>query len=102
MMMRKIEELFDNINEEYEDAGKYADLAVAYKASCPEVASVYAQLSQQELAHAEVLHAQLKRIVGAMEPQHEGVIWYHEHEAARWHDHAAKIRMKHEVYARHA
>lgn len=63
-MMKLIEALEDQINEEMHDSGKYIKCALKHKEDHKELADLYYWLSQEEMAHAEKLH---KMVVGLIE-----------------------------------
>jgi hypothetical protein len=54
--MHEIKHLAEGIREELDDAEKYAREAVKHAGEDPEDASTYADLSRQELGHANRLH----------------------------------------------
>lgn len=82
--MTEIKELALNINEEIDDAGKYAELALKYKDFDKPLADTYLTLANQELSHADLLHAQAVRIIKAYSgdvPKEMKAIWDYEHES---------------------
>ena len=54
--MHEIKHLAEEIREELDDAEKYAREAAKHTEDSPEDASTYADLSRQELGHANKLH----------------------------------------------
>ena len=62
--MKIIELLSEHIEDELEDACTYAHLALEYKDTDPELATVFYKLSGEEMNHMEMLH---KRVVAAIE-----------------------------------
>lgn len=62
--MKIIEILSQHIEDELEDACTYAKLALEYKESEPELASLFYKLSQEEMTHMDALH---KRVVASIE-----------------------------------
>ncbi len=54
--MRTIRTLTEQIDDELQDAGKYARLALEYKTTDPEMASLFYRLSCEELTHMTMLH----------------------------------------------
>lgn len=44
-------ELIENMDDELEDAEKYAELSIKYKESSPEMCRLYKSLSEEELGH---------------------------------------------------
>lgn len=61
--MKEMKDLFEEIAEEIEGAEKYTKEALRLKDSDPERASMYMEMSKQELGHVEKLHHMAKRIV---------------------------------------
>ena len=97
--MKKLEWIIDQIDEELEDSEKYIDKALKCKEHEPDWANAYYQISQQEMAHAEVLHGQAVQAIREYKgdvPMGMEWIWNREHE--EYIDHAARIKMKWELY----
>ena len=61
--MKIISELCDHIDEEINDAGKYAKLALEYKDEHPDLAKLYNNLSLQEMEHMNMLHNMVVNII---------------------------------------
>ena len=61
--MRIIKELVEEIKEELEGAGEYAEKAVRYKGTDDGTASMYAEMAQQELGHVDRLHSKVQDII---------------------------------------
>ncbi len=59
--MKRIEELCDFIEEEIHDAKKYADRALFYKDTDPELAKRYYDTSLQEMEHMNNFHKDVIR-----------------------------------------
>lgn len=81
--MTEIKELIVNIDEEIDDAGKYAELAHKYKDFDKPLADTYITLANQELGHADMLHAQAVRLIKEhAEDPIDGMraVWNYEHE----------------------
>lgn len=81
--MMEIKELIVNIDEEIDDAGKYAELAHKYKDFDKPLADTYITLANQELGHADMLHAQAVRLIKEhTEEPPDGMraVWDYEHE----------------------
>lgn len=62
--MELIEKLSDMIEEEIDDAEKYAKCALKYKTEYPELADTFIGLSGEEMRHKNMLHDQVERIIG--------------------------------------
>lgn len=65
-----IEELSDYIEDEIEDAGKYAKIANEYKETRPALAELYFKLSNEELGHMSQLHMQVTAAIEAYKKEH--------------------------------
>ncbi len=61
--MKLIQLLTDLINDELDDAKKYAELALQYKEQHPETAKLFRALSDEEMRHMERLHAAAEEII---------------------------------------
>lgn len=61
--MKIIDELQKQIEEEIEDATKYAKKAVEYKNLYPETAELYYMLSGEEQNHMNALHKEIVRLI---------------------------------------
>lgn len=57
--MKMMELLSEHIEEELEDACTYIRLALEYRESDPELASLFYKLSLEEMEHREALHKSL-------------------------------------------
>ena len=94
--MKIIEKLSDQIEEEIDDAEKYAKCALNYKTERPQLSETYYRLANEELQHMNLLHVQIvnlieeyKKPVG--DPPKDMVILYdiiHK----RYIEHAASVR----------
>ena len=100
--MKAIKELVENINEELEDAEKYAKLAMHYKSEDSRLADTYSRLSSEELGHSEQLHAHAVRIIeayraaGNVAPPAMMAVWDWEHKKSV--EHKMEIKALMEMY----
>ena len=84
--MNEIKHLAEEIREELDDAEKYAREAVKHAEDDPEGASTYADLSRQELGHANrihemaVRHIEKEKAAGLHPTEAERAVWGWEHE----------------------
>lgn len=63
--MKIIEELSERIIEEIDDAEYYAKQALLHREDYPDVAAVYAKLSEEEMAHMSRLHDAVATLINA-------------------------------------
>lgn len=97
--MKKLEWIIERIDEELNDAETYIDKALICKDRNPEWANSYYQISQQELAHAEVVHnIAAKMLDNFTEEIPGGIEWFWDREHARYIDKAARIKVKYDIY----
>ena len=101
--MQKIKELCKNIHDEMDDAEKYMDFAMKYKDTDRTLADVYADLSSQEISHAEKLGSLVSTQVNRMKQGADAAnlanaqcIWTWEHEKMM--ECLAKVKLKQEMY----
>ena len=84
--MKIIAELQKQIEEEIEDATKYAQKAVEYKSLYPETAELYFKLSGEEQNHMNALHKEVVRLIDNYRrdkgepPAHMMAIYNHLHQ----------------------
>ena len=95
--MKLIQKLSDMIEEEITDAWKYARCYQTYKENEPELAKTFMMLSQAELNHVDMLHAQVVRLIkeyrdkNGEPPEHMMFIYNYLHE--RHTNNVADIRL---------
>lgn len=68
--MTEIKLLMEHIEEELDDACTYAELALEYKATDPEMAQVFYKLSQEEMTHMELLHNSVVKHIDTYKREH--------------------------------
>lgn len=61
--MKLVEKLSEMIDEEIEDAGKYAKCALKYKEENPALSKTFYDLSTDEMRHMTLLHDEVARII---------------------------------------
>ena len=94
--MQAIKCLTEFIEEELEDAEKYAKKAMHYKDSNRKLAETYSLLAEEELRHSELLHKEVVTMIeahkatGKAAPPDMLAIWEWEHGKAV--DHKTRIK----------
>lgn len=84
--MKEIKMLAGHIREEMYDAETYAKLALRYKDDDRSLSQTFEKLAEQELDHADMLHAQASRLIkerkenGETPPVAMSAVWSWEHE----------------------
>ena len=63
--------LAEYIEEEIEDAKKYAEAALEYKDSDPEMARMFMQLSKEETGHMRMLYEHALKMIDGMHQKFE-------------------------------
>lgn len=61
--MKLIQLLTELINDELDDAKKYAELSLQYKEQHPDTAKLFRALSDEEMRHMERLHAAAENVI---------------------------------------
>ena len=84
--MKEIKMLAGHIREEMHDAETYAKLALKYRDDDRNLSQTFEKLAEQELDHADMLHAQASRLIkerkenGETPPVAMSAVWSWEHE----------------------
>ena len=68
--MKVIKKLTELIEEELDDAEKYARCAIKYASENAELSRVFMTLSQEEMRHKDMLHAQVVRMIEKHRQEH--------------------------------
>ena len=68
--MKEIKDLADQIEEELNDAEKYAKCALAKKETYPSLAADYLKLSTEEVGHAVLLHTHIVNMIADYRKEH--------------------------------
>ena len=63
--MKIIKVMAEKIKEELKDAESYIDLAAEWKKDQPEAADLFAELSAEEMGHANKLHGKITEMIEA-------------------------------------
>ena len=94
--MKIIEKLMSLIEDELDDAEKYAHCALKFGDEYPELRSVFRNLSHEEMGHKEMLHAQVVKLIEKHRLEHGDppvamlAVYEHLHERAI--ERAARVR----------
>nr|DAR03194.1 MAG TPA: NEUTROPHIL-ACTIVATING PROTEIN A, four-helix bundle, METAL TRANSPORT [Caudoviricetes sp.] len=68
--MKLIEKLSAMVDEEIEDAKKYAKCALKYKDERPALAKTFFDLSGEEMRHMSMLHAEVEAVIQKYRQEH--------------------------------
>lgn len=68
--MKLIEKLSAMVDDEIEDAKKYAKCAVKYKDERPALAKTFYDLSGEEMRHMTMLHAEVEAVIQKYRQEH--------------------------------
>ena len=68
--MKLIEKLSAMVDEEIEDATKYAKCAIKYKDERPALAKTFYDLSGEEMRHMTMLHAEVEAVIQKYRQEH--------------------------------
>ena len=94
--MRIIKKLVGQIDEEIDDAMKYARCAASHKDSDPALSRMWAELSEQELKHMSRLHDAVVEIINRVQSEGrtipDGMMEMYEYLHERAIERAAEVR----------
>lgn len=68
--MKIIKCMTEQIEEEIEDAKKYAEMALRYKEERPDIAFVYLKLSEDEMGHMTKIHDMVATLIADYRSKH--------------------------------
>ena len=102
--MKLIQKLSDMIEEELQDARKYVRCALEHKDGHPDLARTFANLSNQEMDHAQILHSAVVDLINEYRNQHgdppERMRAVYDFLHQRQLDEATEIRVMQEMFRR--
>ena len=84
--MLEIKKLVKQMDEELHDAKKYAECALKHKEDHPSLANAYYLLSNEEMKHMEILHAEAVKMIEQYKAKHGEppagmlAVWEYKHE----------------------
>ena len=94
--------LTDKIEEELHDAESYIDLAMKYKDEDQDVSDLFAELSAEEIGHADKLHAEVVDQIRVYREENgdppKGMMELYDHLHKRHTEEAMKIKVKQNMY----
>ena len=95
--MKIIKKLSEMIEEELEDAEKYARKALECKVERNDLAQVFHELSTQELRHVDMLHGEVVKLIEAHRREKGEpppvMLGIYEYVHGRMIDHATRVRV---------
>ena len=100
--MKIIEQLCDMITEELEDAHKYAKCALKRKEEYPHLADTFSRLSEEEMRHVSMLHAEVVSLIDSYRKEHgeppEAMMAVYEYLHERHIDKASEVKAVQAMY----
>lgn len=100
--MKIIKVLSEKIKEELNDAESYITLAMEWKKDEPEAAALFAELSAEEMGHADKLHTEVTQLISRYrqtkgEPP-AGMLAIYEYLHEQQMENAMRVRVKQGMY----
>lgn len=100
--MKLIEKLSEMIDEEIEDAKKYAKCALKYKDERPALAKTFYDLSGEEMRHMTMLHAEVAGVIQKYRQEHgeppEGMKCLYDYLHKKQIDKAAEVKRLQDMF----
>lgn len=100
--MQLIEKLSAMVDDEIEDARKYAKCAVKYKSERPALAKTFYDLSTDEMRHMTLLHNEVSAVIQTYRQEHgeppEGMRALYDYLHGQQIDRAAEVKHLQELY----
>ena len=69
-MVNLMHDLYSMMDEEIDGAECYAEKALSYKETMPELAKTFYQMSADEMKHASTIEAEIKRAIASEKAKH--------------------------------
>ena len=98
--MKIIKKLAEMIEEELEDAEKYAKCSLKHRDDDPELSHVFHELATEEMRHADMLHGEVVKLIEKHKREHGDppaamlAVWEYVHERNIEKAHAVKILLE--------
>ena len=100
--MKIIKCIAEQIAEEIQDADKYIEMATAWKQEQPEAAELFAELSGEEMGHADRLHEMVESLITEYRDKHgdppAGMMALYEYMHEKQIENAMRVKVKQGMY----
>ena len=100
--MKIIKAISEKIKEELHDAEAYIDLAMEWKKDEPEAAELFADLSAEEMGHADLLHKKVTELISRYRERNgeppAGMMALYEYLHEQQIESAMKVKVKQAMY----